>query len=756
MSVLSSLFHSLNTIMTSLGDSLSAESSDDYLAIPHTSAAPLCFTSSSPQSTYRRYKMKTLTTLIHVVLNIALLLASKTVCVLSIHPTNALLWRIATIKSRSILNIGFNSILLLALMLGTGAVSSVTALGNVAPVAAVNSLVTCSSLTFAAPTNYTVENGPIDIAVGDFDGNGEEDLATTQGTSGGVSIFLGNGTGSFSTATRFTSADAATFGIVVVDVNSDSKQDLVTTGGFAEVGGALLIFLGDGTGSFGFPSVYQAGSFLYDVAVGDFNGDGQKDLAFPSASAGSFSYSAVGIYLADGAGDFIRPPTYFPLIEEAYPGSLAVGDFNGDGNQDLATGNGNINASISILLGDGMGTFGTPTYFSTGYAANVTVGDFNNDGKQDLATTDTNPSSNTVSILLGNGTGTFGTPTKFTVGTYPYFASVSDFNSDGNEDLAVVNRGSNNVSILLGNGTGTFGAAMNLTIGGTDPISLAVGDFNGDGRRDLAVTSFGSRVVSIFLNTCQAIPADLSITKSDTPDPVTPGGTLTYSLDVTNNGSGDATNVIVTDTLPLGVTFDPATSSPGCAELGGVVTCDLGDLANGASATVTIVVTVDASTACGTTLSSIAEAMGNEPDPILPNTVSADTMITCPVELNIRPEASPNRIRLNGSTRLVHVTILSNSSFDAPNAVDRSSLTFGHSGNENSLHRQGRDCWRNDVNRDSLLDLICNFVIRRTGFQPADTVGILKGMLLDGTSFEAQDSVIIMVSGNDANLLMLK
>ena len=251
-------------------------------------------------------------------------------------------------------------------------------------------------------------------------------------------------------------------------------------------------------------------------------------------------------------------------------------------------------------------------------------------------------------------------------------------------------------------------------------------------------------------------PADLSITKSDSPDPVVAGSNLTYTLSVANNGPGDATGVIATDTLPAGVTFVSATPSQGsCTEsVPGVVTCDLGDLANGASAMITIVVTINPSS-CGT-ITNTATVSGNEADPNSPNTASADTTITCAVGLNIRPEEFPNRIRLVGGPRLVHVAILSNSSFDAPNEVDRTSLTFGHSGNEKSLHRQGKDCWRNDVNKDGLLDLVCNFIIRKTGFQPSDTVGILKGMLLDGTSFEAQDSVVIIVSGNDDDLLLLE
>ena len=196
--------------------------------------------------------------------------------------------------------------------------------------------------------------------------------------------------------------------------------------------------------------------------------------------------------------------------------------------------------------------------------------------------------------------------------------------------------------------------------------------------------------------------------------------------------------------------FDLATSSPGCAEAVGVVTCDFGDLANGASATVTIAVTVDPAAACGSSITNTAVVTSNKSDPNLgDNSASADTTITCAVGLNIRPEEFPNRIRLAGGPRLVHVAILSNSSFDAPKDVDRTSLTFGHGGNENSLHREGRDCWRNDVNHDGLLDLVCNFIIRRTGFQASDTVGILKGKLLDGTTFEAQDSVVIIIGGDD-------
>src|SRR6266851_4240058 len=104
----------------------------------------------------------------------------------------------------------------------------------------------------------------------------------------------------------------------------------------------------------------------------------------------------------------------------------------------------------------------------------VAVGDFNGDGVQDLAVA--NFGSNTVSVLLGNGDGTFRAPLTFGVGTNPHFVAVGDFNRDGKQDLAVANFGSNTVSVLLGNIDGTFQAALTFGVA-TNPHFVAVGDF---------------------------------------------------------------------------------------------------------------------------------------------------------------------------------------------------------------------------------------------------------------------------------------
>jgi hypothetical protein len=200
--------------------------------------------------------------------------------------------------------------------------------------------VTCTPVGFSAATKFAVGNNPISVAVGDFNGDGKQDLAAANGGSGNVSILLGDGTGNFSAARNF-----------------------------------------------------GVGSTPYSVAVGDFNGDGKQDLA--TANAG-YSSNNVSILLGDGAGNFSAATNFGA---GAGPYSVAVGDFNGDGKQDLAVSNLASN-NVSILLGDGTGNFSGPTNFDAGdnFQHSVAVCDFNGDGKQDLAVTNYN--SDNVSILL--------------------------------------------------------------------------------------------------------------------------------------------------------------------------------------------------------------------------------------------------------------------------------------------------------------------------------------------------------------------
>src|SRR5712692_5107814 len=154
-----------------------------------------------------------------------------------------------------------------------------------------------------------------------------------------------------------------------------------------------------------------------------------------------------------------------------------------------------IAAALSSFLGSGRSlaedgvSFTDPVDFGVGRSPrSVTVGDFNGDGIQDLAVA--NFASNDVSILFGKGDGTFSLAQTVPVGTSPYFVTIGDFNGDKVPDLAVANSGSNGVSILLGKGNGTFEAARNVAAG-SRPWSVAVGDFNGDKIQDLVVANSG-------------------------------------------------------------------------------------------------------------------------------------------------------------------------------------------------------------------------------------------------------------------------
>jgi hypothetical protein len=128
----------------------------------------------------------------------------------------------------------------------------------------------------------------------------------------------------------------------------------------------------------------------------------------------------------------------------------------------------------------------------------VAIGDLNDDGKPDLAVG--NNGANSVSVLRGNGDGSFGAKTDYATGSAPYSVVIGDLNGDGKPDLAVVNYNSSTVSALRGNGDGTFGARTDFGTG-TNPISVAIGDLNGDGKPDLAVANYSSSTVSVLINT---------------------------------------------------------------------------------------------------------------------------------------------------------------------------------------------------------------------------------------------------------------
>jgi hypothetical protein len=361
------------------------------------------------------------------------------------------------------------------------------------------------ALSFGS-ASYSV-GSPNSLIVGDFNGDGKLDLATTNNFSKSVLVQLGNETGGFGAETNF-EIGFVPLSITVGDFNGDGKLDLATAnfdntvkfGGNSNLTIAnnynVSVFLGNGTGDFETATNFFAvGNRPLSLTVGDFNGDGKLDLA----TANNLSDN-VSVLLGNGTGDFGAATNFEVGSYPAYPSSVTVGDFNGDGKLDLATANGGSD-NLSVLLGNGTGGFGAATNFAVGSSPrSVTAGDFNGDGKLDLATA--NYLSDNVSVLLGDGTGGFGAATDFAVGGFPNSVTAGDLNGDGKLDLATANVVDKNVSVLLGNGIGSFGVATNFGVGTTGPDSVVtVGDFNGDGKLDLATTNPNKSYVSVLLNT---------------------------------------------------------------------------------------------------------------------------------------------------------------------------------------------------------------------------------------------------------------
>jgi uncharacterized protein (TIGR02145 family) len=362
----------------------------------------------------------------------------------------------------------------------------------------VNSALT--SANYLTPSvSYTANTGYFDdLYSADFDGDGDMDLCTSNGTS--ISILKNTGNGTFATQVSYPSGSSCcsrSVALYVADLDNDGDLDIATANEFDS---KVAVIKNNGDGTFATPATYVVGGNPWAVFAADLDGDGDNDLILPSCNGNN-----VAILKNNGNGTFAGVVNY--NVGSMHHG-ISISDIDADGDMDIIAGSHSA-SNISILKNNGDGTFAAYVSYTTGAQPwGIVSADIDLDGDMDIVTA--NNGTNDISVLKNNGNGTFASEVRYAAGTAPSGLKVADLDGDGDLDICVANYGSSNISILKNNGSGTFSTFATYAVG-TNPAGIFTSDLNRDGMLDIVVSTNTTNSVKIFFGNLAPI-APISLT----------------------------------------------------------------------------------------------------------------------------------------------------------------------------------------------------------------------------------------------------
>ncbi|HZM00054.1 MAG TPA: VCBS repeat-containing protein, partial [Planctomycetota bacterium] len=346
---------------------------------------------------------------------------------------------------------------------------------------------------FAAPLALPSPLSPQQLAVGDLDEDGDDDIACTSnaGTNDAVGVILSRGDGSFEPPARY-GALGTTVELLIDDLTGDGDADLAACTTEFLFGRWLMLLEGRGDGSFG-PYSGIAGNNCPDVAFGQLDGDGRLDMV-----AGANLDDQLSIVPGTGDGFFGRAQGL--SMDDGHasgrPQLVAVADLDGDGLQDLAVGMGNtLEPRIDILLGDGALGLLPPIVLPIAAAGtDLAALDLDQDGDADLLATLTNAS---LLVRLNDGRGGFATSDSYQTLPSPVALATGLLDADALLDVVVATSGgtgSGVVHVYLGAGGGALQEPLSFETGVVQ-TGLAVADLDQDGDDDVAVSASSNALV---------------------------------------------------------------------------------------------------------------------------------------------------------------------------------------------------------------------------------------------------------------------